>query len=407
LRDWETTQPHMCVFGTVGIGKSAVLQLSVLRSLLAGEAVALYRDGDGLILLQLASQDMLCIERGLDVVDLGEGGRPPLNDLVVCFHSQKGFADTFARVNDGVASVFRRVLVVHSPSGELSNTGNAGVQLRLMLPPNRDELIAMGALHGVDENELLERVRTFGPTFRSVTERGMSGTIRRGIDQLVLSGVNRLKCVWMAVPQVHDLMLLRPVPDENRWGEMFSFASTTICDEAVRRLMNVSSDAVLRFANTTDERGSLCEQVFQNRMMCAISRHVVVQFRTCAGVKKTVSFVGGADSSNADLTSDLLFRPSNKNNAIDAFFLDRHCKTVNLLCMTVSAAPLVERASLDNVEQLLRSQGFTGSVQLVFLLPPVLFESFQIPQQAVGKRWMKRQAKWCIEMLDGFTFWPE
>lgn len=255
------------------------------------------------------------------------------------------------------------------------------------------------------ENQVLERVGAFGPTFRSVTERDMNGTIRRGIDQLVLSGVNRLKCVWMAVPQVHDLVLLLPLPDENRWGEMFAFASDPIRDEVVRRLVHVSREAVLQFVNTIDERGSLCDQVFQNRMMCTISQRSTVQFRTCGGKIKTVSFEGSAPFRD-ELNANVVYRPPTKNNAIDAFFLDRNRKTVFLLCATVAAAPLLNCASLDIVAQLLRGCGFTGSLQLVFLLPPTLFDGFQVPQ-ALGAVWEKRQAKWSIEMLDGCRFWPE
>ena len=112
---------------------------------------------------------------------------------------------------------------MHAPSGDLSNTSEAdGVRTRLFTPPPLDELVALGALEGVDADEVRRRVARYGPTMRHIVNE-------HSAEHILQSGVSDLGgCLF----HVHDprwiervdgvtLVLLGP----GGIGFMFAFAS--------------------------------------------------------------------------------------------------------------------------------------------------------------------------------------
>lgn len=113
---------------------------------------------------------------------LGADGRPGDNDIVFCYDSPTGF-----QVTIGHASGFKKVFIVHSPSGELNNTMKSdGVVTRFLPVPPEAELAAVGAIKGVDADLVRERVARFGPTFRYLTNVAEAEkAIAKGIKAMV------------------------------------------------------------------------------------------------------------------------------------------------------------------------------------------------------------------------------
>jgi hypothetical protein len=117
----------------------------------------------------------------------------------MCYDSPNGF-----HVTVGHANVFKKTLIVHSPSGNLNNTLKAdGVLPRFFPVPTEAELVALAALAGIEESEVQWRVDRFGPIIRYLfdpveaekwVKAGIYAMVRRGANGLVDFYERRPKC---------------------------------------------------------------------------------------------------------------------------------------------------------------------------------------------------------------------
>jgi energy-coupling factor transporter ATP-binding protein EcfA2 len=421
LKEWEDNAPFLAVYGTSGIGKSTLLQLAALRALVRGEPVLLHvRGSDKLV--RMVDHSRLLVER-LTLDDLGHKGRPIKKDTVMCYDSPDGF-----QVTIGHAKVFKRTFIVHSPSGNLNNTMKSdGMVTRFFPVPSEPELVAVGAIKGIDADQVHERVARFGPTFRYLSNTDESEkAIAKGIKAMVDVGVDRLVRTSNATRDVHRVTLMVPNPT-SAFDEMLVFASDYIRDEVVRRMANTHASDLLRLANIVDLHGSLRCQVFESRMLDTLSRGgAKIEIATGGGGAKKVLQIAGAGVAlrmeNNDLALPVgetllrhrvLYRPPHSNNASwDALFIEDD-KTAYLLQMTVSDEHPVKRHDLVAGNALLKLGAFAGKVHVVFLLPPVVFERFKLPQKVLnanGKlsetadQWP--QDKWHVAAVDEAPLWP-
>jgi hypothetical protein len=132
-------------------------------------------------LIQIVGDATLRVER-LTLDDFGSGGRPSKKDTIMCFDSPEGFEHTV-----GHANVFKKTLIVHSPSGNLNNTLKADKILpRFFAVPTEAELVALAALFGIEESEVQWRVDRFGPTIRYLLDPvEAERSIKAGIEVMV------------------------------------------------------------------------------------------------------------------------------------------------------------------------------------------------------------------------------
>jgi hypothetical protein len=420
LRQWEDDAPYLAVYGTPGVGKSTLLQLAALRALAKGEPVFLrMRDVDKLI--RVDDDEHLSVER-LTLDDLSHEGRPRTKNTVMCYDSPAGFQKKVGHANH-----FKKVFIVHSPSGDLNNTMKSdGVVTRFYPVPPESELLAVGAIKGVDAVQVRERIARFGPTFRYLTNVDEAEkAIAAGIAAMIDAGVEGLVKTSRATRDVHRITLMKRKPTP--YGEMLVFASNYVRDEVVRRLANTHAIDLLRLVNTVDLHGSLRGQVFESRMLDTLSHAGAnIEFTTSRGGGAKVLQIAGAgvtlymvDSAlalpegDAVLHHRVLYRPPHANNASWDALIVEDDTTAYLLQMTVSDEHAVKRHGLEAGKKLLTTYGFSGSVQLVFLVPPVVFQRFRLPQKilnADGKasetavQW--RQDLWHVATVDGAAYWP-
>ncbi len=247
LREWESGTPFLAVYGTPGIGKSTLLQLAAMRALVLGDPVLLHVRGvDKLV--QIVDDALLRVER-LTLDDFGSGGRPSKKATVMCYDSPNGFQETV-----GHANVFKKTLIVHSPSGDLNNTLKADKILpRLFAVPTEAELVALGALEQIHPDEVRRRVARYGPIFRYLLNTVVAETsIDAGISAMIDAGVDGLANVSRASRDVHRITLMVRKPASV--GVMLVFASDFIRDEVLRRMAGSQAEALLRLANTRHPR---------------------------------------------------------------------------------------------------------------------------------------------------------
>jgi hypothetical protein len=418
LKEWEANAPFLAVHGTPGIGKSTLLQLAVLRALVLGEWVLLFVAGV-YKLIKMVNDAHLSVE-SVTLGHVGVGERPGDRDVVVCYDSPAGFQATV-----GHADGFKKVFIVHSPSGDLNNTTKSdGVVTRFFPVPPEAELLAVGAIKGIDAVLVRERIARYGPTFRYVANAiEAEKAVDAGISAMVDAGVEGLTNLRNAARDVHriTLMVRKPAPV----GEMLVFASDYIRDEVVRRMANTHAVDLLRLANTVDIHGSLRGQVFENRMLDTLSRaRAKIEIATGGGGTKVFQIAGAGVTlqvtNNATtlpvgdtLQFGTLYRPPFSNNpSWDALFVENNT-TAYLLQMTVSDKHPVKLHGLAAGKQLLAKLGFTGKVHVVFLLPPVVFARFKLPQKilnadgnasATADQWS--QDTWCVTTFNDEPFWP-
>jgi hypothetical protein len=414
LRKWESVTPFLAVHGSPGIGKSTLLQLAALRALVLGNPLLLHVRGKD-TLIELVDDATLRVERLADISDLGYDGRPRKKDTIMCYDSPDGF-----HVTVGLADVFKKTLIVHSPSGDLNNTRKSYAKTRLYTPPVLEELVAVGALGGVDENAVKHRVERFGPIFRYVMDEAEAEKwIKAGVNAMLPRGPDGLLDFYDATRDVHCITLVLPTRDGA--DEMHAFASDYIRDEVLRRMAESQATALLRFANTVDIHGSLRGQVFENRMLDTLSRVAEITFITDGGNKVLQIAGDGVTLCKTDgaltlpagsrLQDLVLYRPPHSNNASWDALLVESDQVAYLLQMTVAKDHPVKQHGLAAGKSLLAKADFRGEVRLVFLLPPAAFSGFRVPQtiqNADGSQcettWP--QEKWCVDKVDDIAFWP-
>ncbi len=352
--------------------------------------------------------------------DVGFGDRPSAKNTVVCYDSPNGF-----QVTVGHAKVFKKTLIVHSPSGNLNNTLKAdGVLPRFFPVPTEAELEALGVIEGIDADLVRQRVALYGPIIRYVFNTVVAEKcVRTGISKLVGKGVDGLAQVDSAPREVHRIMLMLLKPDGI--DDMYTFASDHIRDQVVRGLAERHAVNLLQLANTVDLHGSLRGQVFESRMLDTLGRAgAEIKFKASAG-DKVFTIAGNSvvlcvvdkklalPAGESALRHNVLYRPPHSNNASWDAAIVENDSTAYLLQMTVSTSHPVKRHGLVAGKALLEAIGFKGDVQLVFLVPPAVFERFSVPQSilnddntasATAAHWM--QDKWQVLAVDGVAFWP-
>jgi hypothetical protein len=419
LRAWESKTPFLAVYGTPGIGKSTLLQLAAMRALVLGNPVLLHVRGEN-TLIELVDDTTLRVDDLVSLKQLDGKSRPSKKNTVMCYDSRRGFQETV-----GHANVFKKTLIVHSPSGDLTNTLKAKKILpRFFAVPTEAELVELGALESIEVDEVRRRVARYGPIIRYVINTVVAETsIDAGISTMVDAGVEGLSNLGRASRDVHRIMLMVPKPTQV--GVMLVFASDYVRDEVLRRMSVSHATALLRLANTVDIHGSLRGQVFENRMLDTLGRVAEITFITDGGNKVlqiagngvTLCKADGALTLPAgDLQHHVVYRPPHSNNASwDALVVESD-QVAYLLQMTVASAHAVKQHGLAAGKSLLAKAGFRGEVRLVFLLPPAAFSDFRVPQAiltADGKavaastanEWP--QEKWCVDKVDGGTLWPQ
>jgi hypothetical protein len=108
----------------------------------------------------------------------------------------------------------------------------------------------------------------------------------------------------------------------------------------------------------------------------------------------------------------VLYAAPNKTCSWDALLVENE-SVAYLLQMTVATEHAVKRVGLKRAPELLEALGFEGKVHLVFLLPPVAFAEFKLPQDVqnmddsqskTAGKWP--QAKWCVTTVNAKRVWP-
>jgi hypothetical protein len=421
LREWEGETPFLAVYGTPGIGKSTMLQLAAMRALVLGNPVLLYVRGEN-TLIELVDNALLRVER-VTLCDIGRNGRKSKKDTIMCYDSPNGFKGTV-----GHANVFKKTLIVHSPTCNLYNTVKADkIRSRFFAVPTEAELVALGALERIEADEVRRRVARYGPNIRYVFNTVVAEEcLSLGISTLLENGVAGLAQVLSASREVHLIMMMQLTPDGI--NDMYTFASDYIRDEVVRRMAEKHEADLLRLANTVDLPGSVDDQVFVNRMLDALGRAgAEIKFKTSTGDKVlkiagdsvSLRLVDKALAPPADestLRTNVLYLPPHSNNAPWDALIVKNASVAYLLQMTVAEELPVKRHDLAAGSALLKAHGFAGAVQLVFLVPPAAFARFKVPQPIVDvdgtqsaattgeQPWS--QDKWQVAAVDGVGFWP-
>jgi hypothetical protein len=415
LRQWEGDEPYMYVYGSPGIGKSALLQLAALRALFQGDPVVFFFAGN-YTLLRLIGDETLSVEV-LDRASLRKAGHPTLAETVFCFDSP---TDEIGGVKNK-----KKVLVVHAPSGDIHYTRKSGASGFLLTPPPTDELVAVAELAGVKKAQALAHVEKYGPFLRHLGNPfNADWTLNVGVRTLVADGVDGIHRASLASCEVDDILLMLPHP-ERPAGVTLSFASDYIRDVVVSQIAVDQATELLRLANTTDVRGSLPDQVFENRMIDALSQkgaEITFDVHDADGIAdpKVLRIAGaGVKLKSLDAESALpageqlrhlvLYAAPNKTCSWDALLV-KDKSVAYLLHVTVATKRTVNRDSLESATELLKALGFNGEVQLVFLLPPVAFAKFELPQKieiAIGDESKTADmSKWCVKALGAKEFWP-
>jgi len=202
-----------------------------------------------------------------------------------------------------------------------------------------------------------------------------------------------------------------------------SFASDYIRDVVVSRIVVNQARELLRLANAIDVRGSLHDQVFENRMIDVLSQKGaeitfdVLDANGIADLKMLRIAGAGVKLKSVDAESALpgglrhlvLYAAPNKTCSWEALLV-KDKSVAYLLHVTVATKHTVNRDSLERATELLKALGFDGEVQLVFLLPPVAFAKFELPQKieiAIGDESKTAEmSKWCVKKVGAKEFWP-
>jgi hypothetical protein len=409
LREWEGETPFLAVYGTPGIGKSTMLQLAAMRALVLGHPVLLYVRG-GNTLIELVDNALLRVER-VTLSDIGRDGRKSKKDTIMCYDSPNGFQETV-----GHANVFKKTLIVHSPTCNLYNTLKADKILpRFFAVPTEAELVALGEIKGVDAIEVRRRVARYGPNIRYVFNTvEAEKCLSLGISALLENGVAGLAQVLSASRDVHLIMMMLLKPDGI--GYMYTFASDYIRDQVVRGMAEKHEASLLRLVNTVDLPGSLRDRVFLNRMLDTLGRAgAEIKFKTSTG-NKVLKIAGDSvplrlvdkalapPADESTLRTNVLYLPPHSNNAPWDALIVEDASVAYLLQMTVSEDLPVKQHDLAAGSALLKAHGFAGEVQLVFLVPPAAFERFKVPQPIInGAEW--KQDKWHVATVNGVDIW--
>jgi hypothetical protein len=248
LREWEGDTPFLALYGTPGIGKSTLLQLAAMRALVLGNPVLLHVRGEH-TLIELVDDTTLRVDDLVSLRQLDGESRPSAENTIMCYDSPKGFQETV-----GHAKLFKKTLIVHSPSGDLNNTLKADKILpRFFAVPTEAELVALGALEQIHPDEVRRRVARYGPIFRYLLNTVVADeSIDAGISVMIDAGVDGLANVSRASRDVHRITLMVRKPASV--GVMLVFASDFIRDEVLRRMAGSQAEALLRLANTRHPR---------------------------------------------------------------------------------------------------------------------------------------------------------
>jgi hypothetical protein len=404
LREWESEQPHLMLYGSAGIGKSVLLQLAALRALVCGEKVFVHMKGTNMMIEMadhLASLDGAdwVVAHDVSMADFGSRGRYRLANTVMCFDSEKGFNSVF-----GDANVWKKVLVVHSPTADRTQSEKAeGLLGRFFLNPTSRELIAIGEIKGITVDEVVRRIARYGLSIRYLCDAKAERKIEEGIDEMVGCGIAGLANLRITV------MLPKPPPAQSA---MVVFASDFIRDEVVRRLAESHASELLRLANTVDIDGSLRGQIFASRMLDLLGRAgATVEIKT-RGALMVLQIAGAGVLLSLDhslpagqtVQPSTLYHPQHSNlKSWDAIIVES-AKTAYVLQLTVAHDPSHQSCAIAGAS-FLQSHGFStkGVVHMVCLVPPSVFGEFAVSQMSLAGG---SQVMWGVDKVDGVAFWP-
>jgi hypothetical protein len=444
LAEWNAESPYMIAYGTPGIGKSALAQLAAARHLALGDPV-LFRHKDGTWLMQYDDTRKLLAEEKLpDLQNLGRDRRPERSECVMIYDSPDGFQTRFGEVGG-----FKKVLIVHSPSGNLNNSRKAGgmslLLTRLVPPPLLEEILTaatrlgvVGEDGGLTADGIERRVALGGPIFRRAfnpSEKEVREAVDAGIDKIVGAGIENVLNVHMADRLAHGVMLMQKSADGRT---VYSFASDYIRDRVCNALAETDVTRLLKLANCVGVHGSLCGQIFENRMRGVLGSpgSITVKCKSESASRpgemhieltgESVAF--GTHSPLPDqLRVGIVYAPIAKNNEAWDAFLILPTGDVCLLQYTIATVHPVSRKGLvqgleavasrevvDDAGRVIRSAGSIGSAQsrLVFVVPPTAFSAFNVPQRVVKadgdvekRRAIDCQEVWQVETRYGVALW--
>ena len=434
LRLWETTLPHMILIGTPGIGKSKLATLASYRCLALGfPVIRLLKDSAYLLRRQQSGAVAREVLPSLqcDRWNLRTRGLAPV-DVVVIFDGRDGFHATCSQD----ARIFRRVLVVHSPSGHFINSEKSDAVLHIMEPTSCEQLHSFREnFHSDVSEELLnQRMEICGPSLRPLFRDSPSSLeyatnyVKSAVDQIVGLGVDGLNSVGRTERAAHRIVVLHR--QDGKQVPSYSFASEYIRDRVVSELAATSEAALLQLANTADVHGSLRGQVFEHRMLDYLGRSgATLEFeqldQSGTASMVTIAVAGREDFDRLDdvasVQPGVLYRPRARNfPSIDAFILAEQAgqRTLYLVQTTVAAQHSVLGSTLAAVAERVRqvSPGARTAVALVFLVPPVVSSRFLLPQGVLGAARQPlttatmnptygRQVKWVLRRRDDALVW--
>jgi hypothetical protein len=427
LRVWEQDEvhgKHIAAFGSPGIGRSALAQLCVVRSLLLGEPVFLHYSGAN-VLLEYDEEAGGVWRTSSDSVDAATMRAQPHGNFVMVYDSPIGFDRTF-----GSAQWWKRAMVL--ASGDIDSL-KSHLHMHFLDQPTIDELVAFGKIDGIARDVVHERVRRFGASFRVVAsdDRDLEVITQAGVRALIQLGVRGLETI-VSTPEVVQRILKETKVDG--WS-VFSFGSEEFANTVLAKIAEEQPRELLALANTIDRHGSLRGQVFENRMHDAFTRATSITLKTRKqndddGERTrqmqrnaTVRFavrLGGTQQLPVTLHTNTYYQLIEKYNAsYDAFFIDDD-GTVWLIQYTVAKEHAVGVQGLKAALELINERSVVDAnnepltvvrnrkPQLVFVVPPVLFEQFRLPQRLTpndAANPIDTQHVWCIDQVDTKPVW--
>lgn len=392
LREFETSTGSLAVHGSQGIGKSTLLQLVALRSLVAHKPVDVFLGGH-YTRIERVGKNRMRIQINPTVS----------KDTLLCYDAASGFEHT-----SGV-HIGQRAFIVHPPWGNLNNTCKSrNMRSRFMVPPLLSELLAVAALAGISETECKSRIARYGPILRYVCDADMAeARIAAGMEAMLARGPRALVDFYKVAPVFYDVMLMVPANSESREHSTYFYrlASQRIADELLPRMAAVDNKGLIRLACGPKEHDSVYAQVFENRMIDLLGR---------AGNELEILTDGSDRIVRVARDAVVLERPeklaynvlyvskSRIHKSWVAMMLDGNGETAFLLQMTVSHTPPIDLDELTAGFNFLRECGFNGEMRLACLLPPSVMPSGKKGDaDAVRISGQFVQEKWCIVKING------
>jgi hypothetical protein len=259
LKAWDACD--YILLGAPGIGKSTLAFLLFCREMSKGETVLLIKDKVNALTMKLFYLDKIDTLQNFD--ELREFSK----NVVVIYDGQKGFQNM-----GGGSVIFKKVLVVHSPSAGINNSKKAlKGEIHVMEPYALEE--AKDYATKLDVNSILveDNFTICGGLMRQLLWKSVAVKIDidEGCEKLVGMDMGPL-CRGVLVSGddgklCHRVLHLHRKPG-GAAGYFLEFASKYVETKIVDSMAKQSEVKLLQLANEIDINGSLRGGIFENRM---------------------------------------------------------------------------------------------------------------------------------------------